>query len=105
MEKRYTMMRIARTLLKVLAWLFLVGGVLSAFSTLVAGFAVRRVLPGEYGRMLPMSGAVGDVLTSLIILMVTLLYFFSLYGFAELFDATLAIEERTREMARRLLGQ
>jgi len=104
MEKRFRVLRFIGTLYKVLAWIALVGGVLAAFGTLVAGLIGGVSLPRQYG--FPRAGGalvgIGGFLVGLI---VAVIYFITLYGVGELIYLFLAIEENTRETALYLRGQ
>ncbi|HEC36504.1 MAG TPA: hypothetical protein ENI39_08225 [Anaerolineae bacterium] len=99
MEKQFHILRIVGTLYKIISWIVLVLGILSAFGTLALGIAGGTLVPREYGRMVPASGLLGGVLGFLVALLITAIYFVALYAFGELIYLFLAIEENTRETA------
>lgn len=105
MEKRFQILRIAGTLYKVLAWISLIVGLLSALGALLFGIAGRALIPREYGQFLPGEGVIVGVMGLLFTLLLTALYFVAFYSVGELIYLFLAIEENTRETALWLRGQ
>ncbi len=104
MEKKFKMLRVVGTIYKVLAWIVLVIGVLSALGVLGAGIWGQARLarpPGMPPRaLLPgWVGVAGGIMGALGIALMALFYFLFLYAFGEAIYLALAIEENTREMA------
>jgi len=99
MEKRFRILRIVGTLYKVLAWIVLVTGVLSAFGSLIFSVAGGALIPQEYGQGLPIGGAVLGITSFLTLLIVSAFQFVLFYSVGELIYLLLAIEENTREVA------
>jgi hypothetical protein len=106
-ERKFRILRIIGTIWKVLAWVTLIGGVLSSIGILVVGLLgsggliLRQfgqdpaVMPGA---MSALSGIVGFTLA----LATTVIYFLSLYAVGELVYLLLAVEENTRQAANTL---
>ncbi len=98
MEKRFRILRIVATLYKILAWVVLVTGILSAVGTLIAGIAGGALIPQQYSRALPaVSGMLWGIMGFLVALLLSALYFVGLYALGEVLCLFLAIEENTRE--------
>ena len=101
MEKKYRVLRIVATIWNVLAWIVLVLSVLGGCGTLALG-----VLGGAAARsngVLGLGGGlIGGGITALVAIFFGVLYFVSLYAFAELVDVMLALEENTRATAEQL---
>jgi uncharacterized protein YacL len=96
MERRFTALRIIGTVLKILAWISLLIGVLGAILALIAGFAMR----GPDGILgLDIAGPLAAVASFIVVLIVTIFYFLLLYSAGEAIYMFLAIEENTRRMA------
>ncbi len=103
MEKKYKVLRIVATIWKVLAWIVLVLSVLGGcgtFALAVMGGAAAR---GNTALGLG-SGLLGGGITALVAIFFGVLYFVSLYAFAELVDVMIALEENTRATAEQLKG-
>ena len=102
MQKKYRVLRIVATIWKVLAWIVLVVSILGGCGTLalsvLGGSAAARAndLTGLGG------GLIGGLFAALIAIFLGVLYFVSLYAFAELVDVMLALEENTRMTAEQL---
>ena len=100
MQKKYKVLRIVATIWKVLAWIVLVVSVLGGCGTLalgVMGGAASRATNFGLG-----GGLIGGLFAALIAIFLGVLYFVSLYAFAELVDVMLALEENTRATADQL---
>jgi len=101
MEKKYRILRIVATIWKVLAWIVLVlsvlGGCLTFALVVMGGAAASRNDALGLG-----GGLIGGGITALIAIFFGVLYFVSLYAFAELVDVMLALEENTRATAEHL---
>lgn len=109
MEKRYKVLRFVATLWKILAWVALVLGVLSAFGVLLGG--VLGGMGPQFWRELglnPMVFGGGGVLVGiigfLVGLIITAFQFLVLYATGEIFSVLIAIEENTRATRLHLQG-
>jgi len=104
MEKKYRALRVIATITKIVAWIFLVLGVLgsclygASVLFLMGGTATRGT---EFAGLLG-GGILGAVIGIVSILFVVLFTFLPLYAFAELIDVMLALEENTRATAEQL---
>ncbi len=103
MQKKFRILRIVATILKIIAWIVLVLGVLGGCGTLVfglmAGGASSRGGVGDFG---PLAGALGGAASGLVIIVIAFLYFVFIYAYGELINLLLALEENTRLTAERL---
>ena len=104
MEKRYRALRTIATIFKVVGWMVLVLGILSACGTsgliLVGGASVPGILDlGEGGLVW---GFIGAVVMFLVMMVTVGAYALILIATAEGIYVFLDIEQNTREMARRL---
>jgi len=108
MERRYRALRTIATIFKVLGWVVLVLGILSACGTsgliLVGGASVPGMmdLGGGAGQGGLVWGFVGAVVMFLVMMVTVGLYALILIATAEGISVFLDIEANTREMARRL---
>jgi len=108
MERRYRALRTIATIFKVVGWMVLVLGILSACGTsgliLVGGASVPGMmdLGGGAGQGGLVWGFVGAVVMFLVMMVTVGLYALILIATAEGIYVFLDIEENTREMARRL---
>lgn len=105
MEKKFRVLRIIGTLWKVLAWIALIGGILSSLGILAAGVLgsgsfVLRMFEQRTGVMPGALGLVSSVLGFILMLVGTIFYFLILYAAGELIYLLLAIEENTRQTVR-----
>ncbi|HHN93551.1 MAG TPA: hypothetical protein ENK17_02175 [Anaerolineae bacterium] len=101
MEKRYKVLRLIGTVLKILAWLTLVLGILASVGVLVGGLAGGGALSRfgqQYGVHLAL-GVVSSLVAFAFSLVFTVLYFLGLYAAGELIYLLIAIEENTRSTA------
>ena len=104
MEKKYRVLRIVATIFKVLAWIVLVVGLLVAIIWTVALMAsgvsrLRAQLPSTLyypGLGLPLASGLAG---SLVLGLISILYFLFLYASGEFVFLLLDIEENTREAA------
>lgn len=101
MEKRYRILRIVATIWKILAWIVLVVSVLGGCGTLVLGVVGGAAARNSDALGLG-GGLIGGAITALVAIFFGVLYFVSLYAFAELVDVMLALEENTRATADQL---
>jgi hypothetical protein len=106
MEKRFRSLRAIATVLKILAWVALIGGILGGIFIFVAGLAGG--LAGS-SASLPVSdmglgGVVAGVLGGFLVIVGALLYFLFLYAAGDAIYLALAIEQNTRETAYYLKG-
>ncbi len=102
MEKKFRVLRIIGTLWKVLAWITLIGGILSSlgillFGILGSGGFILQLLGQEAGMMPGALGIVSTIFSSITVLVATILYSLILYAVGELIFLLLAIEENTRQ--------
>ena len=107
MEKRFRALRIVGSVLKIIAWIVLILGVLGGLVAIVAGMAgglaggyrnspaPNNMFPGVPG----LGGVVGGLFFALASVVSGLLSFLFLYGAGEAVYLALAIEENTRETA------
>ncbi|HOG46735.1 MAG TPA: hypothetical protein PLJ35_08505 [Anaerolineae bacterium] len=104
MEKRFRSLRFISTVLKVLAWITLVGGILIGVIVFIAGLAGG--LAG--GQSLPagssaaallglFSGAIGGIVGGFGMVFFAFLYFIFLYAAGDAIYLALSIEENTRK--------
>jgi hypothetical protein len=96
MEKRFLALRVCGTLSKILAWFFLIAGILLAFVALITGLTTNSLLDWIN---LPQSGTLLGVVAFLLLLILSILLFLGVYSLGELFFLALAVEENTRRAA------
>ena len=110
MEKRFRALRVVASLLKVLAWLILIAGILAAVG-IVAISAIQGQMgaPSPVLESVPMAsnlvGPLAGVAVAVVVLLGTLLYFLVLYASGDVLHLWLAIEYNTRETAFYLRGE
>lgn len=98
MVAKFRVLRIVSTILKILAWIVLVIGVLGGCAVLVFG-----IVGGSNARELgPLAGLLGGTFGGLIAIFVALFYFLIIYAYGELISLLIALEENTRLTAERL---
>jgi len=103
--KRFGVLRFFGTLLKVIAWIFLILSILSAIAVGLSGSLLSTFSPtladviATYGAAGPIAGILAGVLA----VMFGLIYFLILYVSGELLHLYLAVEENTRLTAALLL--
>jgi hypothetical protein len=111
MEKKFRALRIVSVVFKVLAWVTLVGGILSALGAVVLGVLSVGTMDRmpELRNLMPLmaggSGIVAGILSALGILASSLVGFVLLYAYAEAIYLAIAIEQNTRECAYHLKGE
>ena len=103
--KRFGVLRFFGTLLKVIAWIFLILSILSAIAVGLSGSLLSTFSPqlsdviSTYGA----AGPVAGILAGVLVVMFGLIYFLFLYVAGELLHLYLAVEENTRLTAALLL--
>jgi len=96
MERRFTALRIIGTVLKILAWIALLFGILGAIASLVVGFG----LSGQEALLgLDLAGPLGAIAMFIAVLIVAIFNFLVLYAAGEAIYVFLATEENTRRAA------
>ncbi len=101
-EKKFRVLRIIGTIWKILAWIALIVGILSAIGILltsVLGGGIMREFGRQYGDAPWASwafGLAGGLVAFAISLIGTIVYFLALYAVGELVYLLLSIEENTR---------
>ncbi len=101
MEKRFRVLRIIGTIYKVIGWIVLALGILSALGicaiSLIGGATGGTVLGRDNTLQGLISGGIAGVATAVVILLLALLYFLGIYAVGEAIYLALAVEENTRE--------
>ena len=104
MEKKFRILRIVAFIWKIVAWVILVisalGGCGSLVMTMMAGNQISRQTSALGLGML--GGTVGGITIAVVVILVGLFYFISLYAVAEMIDVALALEENTRATSEQL---
>jgi hypothetical protein len=104
METRFRSLRIIAMVLKILAWITLIMGLLAGIVILLTGVAGGR----DAGMGLGMMGTMGSLLAGLLggfsAVVFSVLGFLGLYAYGDAIYLALAIEENTRETAHYLKG-
>lgn len=96
MDKRFTALRVIGTVLKILAWISLILGLLGAVGSLIFGFS----LSSQEGLLgLDLGGPLAAIAMFIVALIVAVVYFMILYAAGESIYLFLSIEENTRRMA------
>ncbi len=100
MERKYRALRFIATLFKILAWIVLVGGIISAIGALIVnlmggGGAMWR----QFGMQPAVSGAMVGITSFFAILVTTLIEALSLFAAADYIALFLDIEANTRATA------
>jgi hypothetical protein len=90
------MLRFIIVLLKVLAWIVLVLGVLGALAALIGSLAGWADVAVRRATGFPVRGVVAGVVTFVVALFFSLLYFISLYASAQLIEVFIDTEANTR---------
>lgn len=103
--KRFGVLRLVGTLLKVLAWIVLVVFVLFAIVAAIAGVTMPFLGPffSSINADVSPGGAGGGIVIGIAALVVGLIYFLLLYAVGESFHLQIAMEENTRLTAALLL--
>ena len=96
MDRRFTALRIIGTLFKILAWISLILGLVAAVGMLVVGF----ILGGQQGPLgLQLSGPLAGIAMFVVLVVISIFSFLSLYAIGESVYLCLSIEENTRRTA------
>lgn len=96
MERRFTALRIIGTVLKIIAWLMLILGILAAIGSLILGFTLNDTL-GISG--LDVGGPLAGIALFVVVLVIAIIQFLTFYAGGEFIYLFLAIEENTRRTA------
>lgn len=102
--KRFGVLRFFATLLKVLAWIFLIGSILGAIGMAVFGSTLTGMAGGlgvEGADILVPAG--GGIIAGVALLLFGLIYFLIFFVVGESIHMQLAVEENTRLTAALLL--
>ncbi len=95
--RQFRALRFLAGLYRVLAWIFLIIGVLSGLAVIVFGATgVAVQIPGVAVDP-EAAGLVGSIISGVLIILGALLYFLILYATSDIFLLGLAIERNTRE--------
>jgi hypothetical protein len=104
--KRFGVLRLVGTLLKVIAWIFLILSILGAIGLGLVGsnlqIPANTTLPIDSATLTAL-GPVGGILAGIGLLIFGLIYFLLLYASGESLHLQLAVEENTRLTAALLL--
>jgi hypothetical protein len=101
--KRFGVLRLIGTLLKILAWIVLVVSVLAAIGLGIAGGALTQLLGDSLPGGAALAGVGSGIVAGIAALIFGLIYFLALYAVGESLHMQLAIEENTRLTAALLL--
>lgn len=101
--KRFAVLRFFGSLLKVLAWIFLVLSIVAAVGAAIAGSTAIPFLQESLGANATLVSAGGGIISGIAALLIGLFYFVLLYASGEYVHAALAMEENTRLTAALLL--
>ena len=101
--KRFGVLRFFATLLKVFAWIVLIGSILAAIGVAVFGSAMTGLVAGMNVEGMEALGVGGGILAGIAILIGGLFYFLVLFVAGESIHMQLAVEENTRLTAALLL--
>ncbi|MBN2541763.1 hypothetical protein JXI42_02765 [bacterium] len=103
MKKKYRALRIVSGILKVIAWIILILGILGFFGMIIAGVFASRGTYGygmPYGQMPPfLGGVIGGILGGIGVLIYSFLSFLFTLAAADLIMLAVSVEENTRETA------
>ena len=96
MDKRFTALRVIGTVFKILAWISLVLGLVTAVGMLILGFT----LSGQEGLLgLNLGSPLAGVAMFVVFIIIAVFGFLSLYAIGESVYLFLSIEENTRRAA------
>lgn len=96
MERRFTALRIIGTVLKILAWITLLLGILLAIASVVVGIG----LSGQEALLgVDLAGPLGAVAMFIAVIIIAVFNFLLLYAAGEAIYALLSLEENTRRTA------
>jgi hypothetical protein len=96
MDRRFTALRVIGTILKILAWIALIFGILAAIASLVLGFTLNDQL-GITG--LDVGGPLAGIALFVVVLVIAILQFLLFYAAGEFFYLFLSVEENSRRTA------
>ena len=96
MDRRFTALRVIGTVFKILAWISLILGLVTAVGILVLGFTVS----GQSGLLgIDLGGSLAGVAMFVVFVIIAVFGFLSLYAIGESVYLFLSIEENTRRTA------
>ena len=96
MDRRFTALRVIGTVFKILAWISLILGLITAIGVLVLGFT----LSSESGLLgLNLGGSLAGMAMFVVFIIVAVFAFLTLYAIGESVYLGLSIEENTRRSA------
>lgn len=98
MERKYGFLKAFSVIMKIFAWLILIGSLIAAFILVVAG----GISPPEMGEFSRFSGMITGAFMGIIAIIFGVLYFLFFYASAELIMLLISIEENTRKSAQLL---
>ncbi len=93
MERKFGFLRAFSIIMKILAWLILIGSLIAAFVLVVAG----GISPTEMGEFSRFTGVMTGAFMGIIVIIFGVLYFLFFYASAELIMLLISIEENTRK--------
>ncbi len=96
MDRRFTALRIIGTVFKILAWISLIFGLLGAIGMLIVGFTLSDQ-EGPLG--LNLGGPLAGIAMFVVVLILAVVGFLTLYAVGESVYVFLSIEENTRRTA------
>ena len=96
MDRRFTALRVIGTVFKILAWIALLLGVLSAVLALIAGLTMGGTQEW-FG--LAFGGPLAAIAAFVVALIISIFNFLALYAIGDAIYLALAIEENTRRAA------
>jgi len=96
MDRRFTALRVIGTVFKILAWISLILGIISAVGTLILGFT----LSGQEGLFgLELGSSLAGIAGFVVLLIIAAFGFLVLYAGGESVYVFLSVEENTRRTA------
>ena len=96
MDRRFTALRVIGTVFKILAWISLILGVIAGIGMLIVGFT----LSGQEGLLgLELGGSLAGIALFVVLLIIAVFGFLTLYAIGESVYLFLSIEENTRRTA------
>lgn len=109
MEKKFRALRTLATLFKILGWLALIGGILTAAAVVLLGTLAPTMGVSPLVADVPVLNTVTGLISALVmagtILIYVLLQFLVLFAISEGIHLAIAIEQNTRETAYYLRGE
>ena len=101
--RRFAILRFFGSLLKVIAWIFLVLSIVAAIGAALGGTVLAPFLDQWLPQGAAMITAGGGIMAAIVALIFGLFYFILFYALGENVQVTLAVEENTRLTAALLL--